>query len=90
MVDDKAPRVANFHRNTLRALAELLGAAGLAHPSDIKPWHMHARGESGAILRGDEFYPRVPPGALLDGEVNAELAREWRLAQAESFEPTPF
>jgi len=90
VVDDKAPRVANFHRNTLRALAELLGAAGLSHPSDIKPWHMHARGSSGAILRGDEFYPRVAPGALVDGEVGAELAREWRLAQAESFESTPF
>ena len=32
VVADKAPRVANFHKNTLRALAELLGSAGLSHP----------------------------------------------------------
>ena len=43
VVSDKAPRVANFHRNTMRALAELLGAAGLSHPDDIKPWHLQFR-----------------------------------------------
>ena len=31
VVPDKAQRVANFHRNTLHALAELLAAAGLTH-----------------------------------------------------------
>ena len=43
VVADKAPRVANFHRNTLRALAELLGAAGLNHPNELKPWHLQIR-----------------------------------------------
>ncbi len=38
--EDKATRVYNFHRNTLRALAELIGAAGLPHPGEIEPWHI--------------------------------------------------
>ncbi|CAI3791984.1 hypothetical protein GLGCALEP_00313 [Pseudomonas sp. MM221] len=33
VVPDKAERVASFHRNTLHALAEMLAAAGLEHPS---------------------------------------------------------
>jgi glutamate synthase domain-containing protein 2 len=33
VVPDKAERVASFHRNTLHALAELVAAAGLSHPS---------------------------------------------------------
>ena len=90
VVDDKAERVANFHRNTLRALAELLGAAGLAHPSDFMPWHLHVRDESGNILRGDQFYPRPAFGALIDGDAPPTLVQEWRLAQAESFEPTGY
>jgi hypothetical protein len=79
--------VANFHKNTLRALAELLGSAGLEHPCELMPWHLHIRHQSGAVMRGDDFYPRVAPGAILRGEMSAELSREWRLAQVDSFEP---
>ena len=87
VVEDKAPRVASFHRNTLRALAELLGAAGLSHPSEIKPWHLQIRHQSGAIVRGDDIYPPVAPGALLSGEVAGDLGREWARARAMTFEP---
>jgi len=87
VVADKAPRVAGFHRNTLHALAELLGAAGLEHPQDLKPWHLQVRHQSGAIMRGDDVYPRVAPGALLTGEASPALNREWDRAQSASFEP---
>jgi len=87
VVEDKAPRVASFHRNTLHALAELLGAAGLEHPEDLKPWHLQVRHQSGAIMRGDDVYPRVAAGALLKGEAGPALSREWERAQAASFEP---
>jgi glutamate synthase domain-containing protein 2 len=87
VVSDKAPRVASFHHNTLRALAELLGAAGLAHPSQMKPWHLHIRHQSGAILTVAEVYPHIAPGAILAGAMTDDLAREWRRAQADSFEP---
>jgi len=87
VVDDKAPRVANFHRNTLRALAELLSSAGLSHPGDIKPWHVQIRHQSGAIVRGDDVYPSVAPEALLRGEAQGDIAREWDRARADSFEP---
>jgi glutamate synthase domain-containing protein 2 len=87
VVDDKAPRVANFHKNTLRALAELLGAAGLSHPAEVMPWHLHIRHQSGQVLRADAIYPRLGPGAILEGDMPEELAREWQSARAESFEP---
>jgi len=87
VVADKAPRVANFHRNTLRALGELLGAAGLTHPDEIKPYHLHIRHQSGQVLRGDVCYPPVAQGALLSGEMDDELRREWLRAQPDSFAP---
>jgi glutamate synthase domain-containing protein 2 len=87
VVADKAPRVANFHRNTLRALAELLGAAGLAHPNELKPWHLQIRHQSGVVLRADDVYPHVAADAILDGEMSDDLSREWRRARLDSFEP---
>src|SRR5262245_14013043 len=35
VVSDKSQRVANFHRETVRALAELVAAAGLDHPNQL-------------------------------------------------------
>ncbi|MGD0193175.1 MAG: FMN-binding glutamate synthase family protein [Rhizomicrobium sp.] len=87
VVSDKWKRAANFHKNTLKALAEVLGTAGLSHPSQIKPWHVHIRGHDGRVLRGDELYMHLKPGALLSGDVDARLAQEWTRAQAESFDP---
>jgi glutamate synthase domain-containing protein 2 len=87
VVEDKAPRVANFHRNTLRALAELLGAAGVSHPDELKPWHLQIRHQNGTVMRADQIYPHVSPGAILRDEMSDDLRHEWRRAQADSFEP---
>ncbi|MEO0673318.1 MAG: FMN-binding glutamate synthase family protein, partial [Pseudomonadota bacterium] len=38
-VVDKAERVANFHRETLRSLSEMVAAAGLDDPSELRPEH---------------------------------------------------
>jgi glutamate synthase domain-containing protein 2 len=39
-VPDKATRVASFHQNTLKALKELVEAAGLCHPQEITAQHI--------------------------------------------------
>src|SRR5579883_1472778 len=43
VVPDKTERVYNFHRATLEALAELVGAAGLDHPSEFCLAHFSRR-----------------------------------------------
>ncbi len=43
VVPDKAMRVASFHRETLKALAELIAAAGLTHPRELRPRHFMRR-----------------------------------------------
>ncbi|WP_228769220.1 glutamate synthase-related protein [Limnohabitans sp. 2KL-3] len=47
VVTDKAERVYYFHANTLHALADLVGAAGLQKPGDITPQHLMVRNASG-------------------------------------------
>ena len=87
-VGDKEVRVANFHRNTLAALAEIVGAAGLDHPARLRPRHFMLRRRTGEVVNGDEAFPRLAPGALL-GEAPCEpgYAERWRRARAESFDP---
>ena len=87
VVDDKAPRVASYHRNTLGAIAQVIGAAGLAHPADLQPWHIHMRSATDEVVRGDVAYPKITRGALLTGDVDAYLKHEWDRASADSFMP---
>ncbi len=89
VVDDKAERVANFQRNTLRAVADVLGAAGLSHPRELTPRHLQFRRGDGKVIHGDEIHPPTEPGALLDGSENGALSAEWARAQAASFAPVP-
>lgn len=87
-VPDKGERVYKFHRNTLKALAEMTGAAGLSHPGDFRPHHLLMRESDRDMVTGEEVYPYLPEGFLLRGEEDefGYLFR-WNRARAQSFEP---
>lgn len=88
VVPDKAERVLNFHRNTLKALAEMMAAAGVSHPKDLGPHHLVRRISSTEIKLYSQLLRFVEPGSLLSGGVDGEFyAAAWKLASAASFEP---
>ena len=87
---DKGTRVARFHRNTLKALGEIAGAAGLDHPGDFLPYHFMFRPKDGMFQDGNEIYAYMPDGFLLEAEEIPELAewhQRWARASAHSFAP---
>ena len=88
VVPDKSERVANFHRNTLKALAELLAAAGVQHPGDLKPEHLVRRGSNGEIRLMSHLFPSLRPGQLLDEGPAAAKVYElyWPMANPDSFD----
>lgn len=87
-VGDKADRVANFHRNTLRALADMVGAAGLDGPHQLRPHHFNLRRQDGRIDTGAAAFPEIPLGCLIDGSCDdPDYAERWGRARAESFSP---
>jgi len=88
VVDDKAARVANFHHNTLHAVAEVVGAAGLYHPEDLRPHHLHMRGPGNMVTRADRIYDWLEEGSLIDGTADKVMRDEWDRAQAAAFAPT--
>ncbi len=89
-VGDKSDRVARFHRNTMKALGEISGAAGLSNPSDFMPYHFMFRQKDNEFRDGNEVYPYLPEGFLVWGEEISDLAdwySRWDRANAESFAP---
>jgi glutamate synthase domain-containing protein 2 len=86
VVTDKAERVYNFHRLTLKALADMLGAAGLSHPDELKAHHLVRRVSATEIKQFSELHVFLEPGELLDGRCpHALYAQNWALASAETF-----
>ena len=88
-VPDKTARVANFHLNTMKALKELIAAAGLSHPSQLKPHHIVRRVSPNQVKLVSALLPYLKPGQLLDPRQLDQLppvyGMYWPVAQAESF-----
>ncbi|WP_393998413.1 FMN-binding glutamate synthase family protein [Xanthobacter cornucopiae] len=87
VVADKAERVASFHRHTLAALAELVAAAGLTHPSELLPHHVWHRVSSTEVKALDRIYPFLSPDILLSAAGETPYAAEWGAADPDSFAP---
>ncbi len=64
-VPSKADRVASYHRNTLHALSELVAAAGLSHPSELRGHHFLLRSAADRVVSLDRQYPQLEHGELL-------------------------
>lgn len=89
VVPDKADRVYNFHRNTLHALQELVQAAGLSHPSELRAHHIVQRVAPHEVRLMSQLLKYLEPGALLNGGHCGFSLYEtwWPLARGDSFSP---
>lgn len=86
VVTDKAPRVANYHRNTLKSLAELVGAAGLSHPNQLRTHHIACRSATNHVSLMSVLFPDFEDGEILRGTLRTRVFQlGWPLAQASSF-----
>jgi hypothetical protein len=90
VVPDKATRVANFHNQTVAALAELIGAAGLTHPSQVRPGHLMTRDGDGRAVSFARSIDTLPAGCLATVDARADALPEpfrscWGEARADRF-----
>jgi glutamate synthase domain-containing protein 2 len=88
VVPDKAQRVFNFHENTLHALQEIVQAAGLMHPSELRPHHIVRRVSRQEVQRLSELLHYLQPGDLLEGKLRFGVYEKfWHMARPDSFVP---
>ena len=66
VVEDKKRRVANYHKETIVAITELLAASGLESSSKVNRSHVHRRIIMNKTQRYDEIYPYIDKGSLLN------------------------
>jgi glutamate synthase domain-containing protein 2 len=86
-VPQKTDRVTNFHEATLHALAELIAAAGLDHPQDIRAMHFSHRSADNAVLSFTKLYPQLRVNELIHGTTDKRFHQAWAMAQADTFQP---
>ncbi|MCZ6817070.1 MAG: FMN-binding glutamate synthase family protein, partial [Planctomycetota bacterium] len=84
-VTDKRTRVANFHKATVHAFLEMLGAAGLSHPNQLTPWHVQRRVSRAKILSYAEIYLMLKPGELLKPPYPDRYVSWMEMATPDSF-----
>ena len=85
-VPDKAERVFNFHQTTLKALKELLAAAGLTHPSELGPEHVIRRVSSTEVRSLATLHRWLAPGELLGEPPDSPVYKVfWRAARPDTF-----
>lgn len=87
VIEQKADRVWRFHDNTLATLAEMVAAAGLHHPSEFEPHHLHHRTNTVEIRTIDRLFPYLRENELIDDPDGSPYATWWRAADPDSFAP---
>ena len=87
VVTDKAERVYHFHKNTLGALAQVVAAAGLEHPSELTPDHICRRVSPTDVRAYSKIFEYLQSGELLENGGNEQWKDHWSQARSDSFLP---
>jgi glutamate synthase domain-containing protein 2 len=85
VVDDKATRVYNYHQQNVKNVAEIIGAMGLAHSHELRPWHVLTRITQTKTLHYGELYHYLEAGALLGKDIPPDYARAFYAARPDSW-----
>jgi glutamate synthase domain-containing protein 2 len=63
--EDKAVRVYNYHKATMRSFTELLAATGLHNPDELSRCHIYRRVNMNTVMQYNEIYPEIHVGSYL-------------------------
>ncbi len=85
VVENKIPRVANYHELTLKSVRDLLSAAGLENTEKLNRSHINRRTNATTTRRYDEIFPYLPVGSLLGPPYPQRFAHLMEEASAECF-----
>jgi len=88
VVEDKKTRVANYHKQTVHAFVELMGAAGITDPAEINRYHVNRRIIMNRHETYEDVYPYITEGCLLSKDTVPESwQRDYGMATSKSFKP---
>ena len=85
VVSNKRLRVKNFHNQTLKGVAEILGAMGVRNHQALNPHFLKRRVSQFDVKSLDELIPWVKEGAYLEGNIPPRLLKEFELSSTDKF-----
>jgi glutamate synthase domain-containing protein 2 len=65
-IASKRKRVTSFHHQTVHSIAHMLGAMGINHSSELRPWHINRRISPSHVHHFGEIYKFIEKDSLLD------------------------
>lgn len=86
VVKSKAERVAEYHKNTLFSVSEIIGSMGINHTEELRHWHIIRRTGPTEIKHYGEIYDYLSPGDLLKEPLPERYKRAVEAAQAHTFD----
>lgn len=86
VVPEKRARIANYHKETLKSLAEMIGAVGLPGAYRLRPWHILRRVSVNETRHYGELYDYVDHEELLKHTLPPDYERAVRAASAHDFQ----
>lgn len=89
VVEDKKTRIANFHRNTVKSVVELLGATGLDEVKNLTRSHIYRRTSFSSMLTYEEIFPTTKVGEYLnEGKIKEKYKADFEYASSSSWGQT--
>jgi len=85
VVSDKSQRVHKYHELTVESMMEIISAAGLSSPSELRPWHIMRRTSHVSVQHYGDLFNYLEPGSLLADTLPEHFARAMKHATPESF-----
>ena len=87
VVEDKSVRVANYHRETVHSVIDLLSATGHNSIEGLTRYDINRRINQMSVRRFDEIYPIIKVGSFINGDIPSNLNQAYNLADVNSFIP---
>lgn len=85
VIKDKRKRVTTFHDETIKSLAEMLGAMGLHSADQLRPWQIMRRVAVNEARHYGELYDFLDDGELLGDKLPPDYERAVKAARAEDY-----
>ena len=86
VVSEKKDRVANFHRDTLKSVKDLMASAGVCHLDEVDRTFIERRVSASEVRRLDHLYPYIDEGSLLEPPYPKGLGDAMQHASAYAFQ----
>ena len=87
VVTEKSVRVAQFQKETVTQLVELVGAAGLERLDQLEPKHINRRVQGTEVKTYAQLYPKIESGSLLQAStIPDDWKEDWDMADSQRWE----